>query len=804
MGSLLCYIHLGRKRRNRWLCHMLILSIFAGLGFFRMDMEMRRVTAIQGMLPHSEQQIQLQGHIYKKEIKNDETIYYLNHVILYHEQQESTCRNTILYPSSDTYSIGTTIKATGTFIPLRGARNEGNYDEQKYYQSMNIDFKVQDAVITAYQAADIIGRISQRLYKLRTKIQQIYMQYLPGEESGVMSVIALGEKSNLDTEVKKLYQLAGLAHILAISGMHISVVGMGFYQILRKRGKGFILAGIVAWSMVFAYAWMSGMSVSAVRAVGMFGFMMMGGVLGEAYDSLTALEIVGGGGLLYHPYVFTSSGFLFSYGAVIGVMTVAIPLHKAYDRYCRQRRQYYYHNHREVPRIVGVREKIVDAFIMGTGIQLATLPMVAYFYYELPVYVIFLNLLLLPLLGVLLGCGIIGGLLGTVVATMSIQCAEISVMIHGVLQMIFLPCHTILYLYECMSVLSLQLPYARVITGQPKLIQIIVYYVVLYVGVYRITRPSNGGEIISGITNNEHTITRDKRKRCTAGRNSRMLTAIMGSGILMLILFWPKSHPFEIDMLDVGQGDGIYLSSGDGMHYFIDGGSLDVSKVGEYRILPFLKKRGIRQIDYWFVSHCDADHVSGLIEALECGYDIDTIVFSDKVVNCENYRSILQCAKATGTRVCYMTVGDSVKTKSSDMTCVYPGEDFVSEDANEASLVLMYTRGDFVGVFTGDTGSEQELEMVKRDAFSVDKVDLLKAAHHGSKNSNALEFLAYCNPDTTIISAGEDNRYGHPSPETLERMEEIDSNIYNTIEGGQITLKEIKGQIDVSYWNMLE
>ena len=96
-----------------------------------------------------------------------------------------------------------------------------------------------------------------------------------------------------------------------------------------------------------------------------------------------------------------------------------------------------------------------------------------------------------------------------------------------------------------------------------------------------------------------------------------------------LCIFWPKAKDFEITFLDVGQGDGIYISAGDGTTYFIDGGSSNVNEVGRNRILPFLKAKGIQSIDYWFVSHMDKDHVSGLYEVLENGYTVENIVLSE-------------------------------------------------------------------------------------------------------------------------------------------------------------------------------
>ena len=130
--------------------------------------------------------------------------------------------------------------------------------------------------------------------------------------------------------------------------------------------------------------------------------------------------------------------------------------------------------------------------------------------------------------------------------------------------------------------------------------------------------------------------------------------------MLFLVLVWPQKKSFEIDFLDVGQGDGIYLCTGNGVAMFVDGGSTDIKNVGQYRILPFLKAKGVRKISCWFVSHTDADHISGLEEVLASGYPVERLLFAEAVKNKEKTKSLAKLAEKAGTVVQYMEAEETL------------------------------------------------------------------------------------------------------------------------------------------------
>ena len=681
-------------------------------------------------------QVSFQGEISKKEIKANQIIYYLQRVTLQNEYGQIVCPSLILYPESDENSIGTILKGTAKYQAFEPKRNQGNFDAQAFYLSKGVYGKLIYPQVETFTEPRY--GFLERLYQFKNNLVYVYERYLPGEEAGIMSAIALGEKGLLDLEAKELFQAAGIAHILAISGLHISVVGMFLYGFLRKRGICFLWAGIISATVVMAYGFMCGMGSSLVRAIIMYFILLLADVLGEAYDSLTGLALAAFLMVLYNPGLLKNSGVWFSFMAVAGVVTVGKKL--SVDFGGEEKRKW--------------RQSVG----MALGIQLFTLPLVALFYYEIPIYVMGVNLILLPMMGILLGTGLIGGVAGLWFPLVGKGLLEIA--------------HLVIFGYEWVAAVSLKLPGALQIVGAPALWKVVLYYMLL-----------------SGVCYGK-----DRIRLC----NGRIQRSIL-QGVLLCVplLFFvlPGKKDFEIDVLDVGQGDGTFVQSDKGTTFFVDGGSSDEKQVGKYRILPFLKYRGVRRIDYWFVSHTDEDHISGVTEVLERGYPVGNLVFSNYVIKNQAYRELRDLAQKNGTKVRFMSPNDVCMSKTWRWTCLAPAE--VEEETNADSMVLLFEQvekqGDrvFRGLFTGDMGIEQEMELVNR--LKLQSVDYLKVAHHGSKNSTGKEFLEAIQPKIATISCGTDNFYGHPHTETLKRLKEVGTSLYRTDLGGQIRIDAKEG-----------
>lgn len=672
----------------------------------------------------------LRGRVYHKEVKNDQYVYYLKDVVI--TTQSGSYNNCGVYLILDSDNIPNTsiIKASGNIHLFNSARNEGNFDELKYYNSLGLCCKIKNAKIIDYSVNALFK--NDYLYKARKLISKVYEYNLPGEENAIMSSIAIGDKSDMDSETKKIFALAGIIHILAISGLHISFVGSFIFKLIRKCGLGFGLSCAISSGFIIAYTIMAGASISAIRAMVMYLIYMLAQLTGEAYDTLTGLAVSALYLVISNPAVVFNLGFIFSYSAVLGVNSIAVPLVKQYEQEVSKDKNSH-----------SIKVALIKSFYTSFGITLFTLPVVAYSYFQIPLYSVGLNLLLLPLVPFLLGSGLIGGFMGCVSKMMG--------------QVLLKPAHIFIYLLEMIADKSSNLPSANIVTGRPSIGLIIGYELTLFI------------------------IIRNKKPIETK------LRVIMSIILVIIFVALDRGYArFEIDVLDVGQGDGTFIMSQEGTTFFIDGGSSNINGVGEYCIEPFLKSRGIKKIDYWFITHADDDHISGLMELLG-EYKIKNIVFSDKVVASDNYKKIVELARLSDIKVCYMKQGDSCGDKSIKFTCIYPFSDSVSDDPNSMSLTLyMREAGGFSGLFTGDIGKPEEMAIINR--YSGLKVDYLKVAHHGSKNSSDEEFIRLISPKIASISCSQKNVYGHPSKEAIEVLESNCTKVYYTKDSGQLSI----------------
>ena len=766
------------------------------------------------------QSVRLAGKINRVEEKTNCFYYYLTDCSVEQSDHLMPCNDVLAYVSSDDYSVGQILILQGTISLFDEATNEGQFDSRAFYRSQKIDFGVW---------VDSVERVEGKSDRFRVWLSRVRVELgIPlsryADDDGVLSAMLLGDKTSLDSEIRSLYQKSGIAHVLAISGLHISLLGMALYRLLRHRcGLTYLWAGIVAASFLVAYTLMTGNAVSARRATGMLIVYLVADLLGRSYDMLSALSLIVILLLWENPFLVTNSGFQFSVAAVVGIgvgQGVLVPRVGSWKVvYGRRKKQ------DDVVRCDAAKcdvakrdatkcdatkcdaekcdaerirmqnlvdwmkrrmDKCLPGMMISLSIQFFTLPLVAYYYYEIPVYAILLNIPVLALIPYVLGLAVFGSLTGQIAFLQPLSFALCRV------------CGWVLHGYRWLCDASLLLPGARMITGKPSEVRVVVYYGLLGAFYY---------VLWCGMK-------KKQRQMCTKGaqaENQEWIRSWFGFGlglvlVLLLTFLFVRGKPeFELDILDVGQGDAIYLCASDGTNFMIDGGSTDVKKVGTYRILPFLKAKAIRKVDYWFVSHTDEDHISGLVEVMESGYAVGTLVLAEAQKEDEKAYRLAELAQKNGIRVCYMKAGDVLGTRKEDVVnernraetfrieCLYPTNNNDSEDVNDRCLVLYYEDENFSAFFGGDISSEVEEQLVS--AGKCRQTDVLKASHHGSKYSNSDVLLHALHPRLTIASAGKKNRYGHPSPEAIARVGESGSAFYSTIDYGRIRVRFVDGEM---------
>lgn len=663
--------------------------------------------------------VNISGKVYKQEIKNEKLLLYLNETILYQNSSHIKANHIIVYTDQFTQiPNGYKILVKGKAKKFLKASNLGQFNVYLYYKSLNIDFSVVTENITVLEKKENL--ITNTLYNIRNSLGNNFDLITKKDtENATFKAMLLGDSSEFTGDIKDLYQKGGILHIVCISGTHIGIVGMFLFVLLRRCGTDFRLSCLICIVIVILYGIMTGFGVSAYRAVIMFTIGMLAKIIGRTYDLLSALALASILILIENPYFIMNLGFLLSFGAVLGIGVVAPVINKVFE----------------------VKSRIAKDFLTSVSVTIVTLPILLYFYYEFPIYSIFLNLIVIPISSIVLVSGILGCL-----------CAEFSIFLGGFMLGIG---SYILKLYELLCTFSLKLPYSSIIIGKPSVIQIIIYYGILFILLYGL-------------------------KKWT----QKYLSFLFLVMIAVIAIRLPQG--FWVTFLDVGQGDGIVIHAKNNTTYMIDGGSSNVNEVGKYRILPFLKAKGIRKLNYSVLTHPDGDHTSGIIELIKSGYPIDSLVLPEIGIEDEAYKELEQLAIDEGIQLLYLHKGSIIRDEQLQMECLHPYKEYLPKSQNDYSIVLSLQYDGLNMLFTGDLetkGENEVMELLKED------YDILKVAHHGSKNSTSSAFLKKLRAEYAIISCGENNRYGHPHEELLERLKDNDMHILTTGREGAITIE---------------
>ena len=850
------------------------------------------------------QELLIAGQVYQK----DETSIYLKSVVIYDSNapgqsagvsgQGIPCAENFICEMQGEADIplGRTVAVQGIFAPYSHATNPGEFDAAVYYRTLSVGGKLRKAQMKA--CGEDWWPVRNGLYELKCLLKERLYRIFPGKEAAVMSALLLGDKKDLDSELKDLYKRNGILHILSISSLHITIIGMTVYRLLRRIGLPISPAAVGGSVLLLLYGGMTGFSVSACRAIGMYLIRMFGEVAGRTYDMLTALGVMGAVMVAWNPYYLQSSGFLLSFSSVLGLGVVSPvlalspgrnpsasagrakkppgktskPTGGSLTERLRGNPLRIQGNPLQVQgnplqvqgrlfqaqgQSLGIREAaggmgaalwegcrglgrgLLQSAMASLSITLTTLPIQLWFYYEVPVYSVFLNLFVLPLMKPMM----ITGLLAMLVPGL------------GVLGGID---YIILQSYEFVCGCFDRLPFHTWNPGCPKVWQIAAYYVLLAGVVLLRSRRKRKEEAAErmGLTGDWGQRKEDGRPG-TVGKRMGGVPGMAGNGkkaylpepdgavvgraggragrmrrwpvepcalAAAVLLFALRPAPENsVTFLDVGQGDCILVRTASGENFLFDCGSSSRSGVGKYLLLPYLKHEGIRNIDAVFLSHPDADHVNGAVELFEMGGE-NNITVGQLLLPAiredarqeqlgELVAAAEQASQSSPVPVGYLRAGMSFGCGSADFTCLHPGEGLGTEDVNAYSecfyVEFWESAGDVQGregkapewtlLLTGDVQNEGEAALQKElDARDIRDVSVLKAAHHGSKNSTPKELLERLSPRLTVISSGRNNRYGHPHAELLERLEESGTVIAQTARYGAIMVDFAHGGVRVS------
>ena len=572
---------------------------------------------------------------------------------------------------------------------------------------------------------------------------------LSGGPAGLLNGILLGEKRGVPDPVRTAFTRAGVNHVLAVSGLHVGLIAAVVFFGFGAVGCG---RKTTAWATVCAvllYALVTGLPPSVVRASMMCAITIwgrLGKTQGEGLNSLGLAALVI---LIFRPQDLFDVGFQLSFSATGGILIFYRPI-----RGC-------------LPGggAGGIGHWVWAPLAVSVAAQVGTLPFVLTYFGLLSVVSILANLVVVPLMAAAVALG----LLGVIVYHVSSPVAALLnganwVVLKGAIQAagwfaapswaaveIQSPGWTVTGLYLCAALLIL-----------PE------------------TRSGPWG-----------------RRLVLAGLSLANLWVWSG--------LWQRPADLRILILDVGQGDGIFLRFPNGRTLLVDSGlrapNIDM---GERVLIPFLKAAGVNRIDAVVASHPHSDHIGGfvtLLERMEIGWYLDAGQFYDSWTA----RRIRALISEKGIRYAAIEAGDRLGGLGGvDAVVLHPTPDYVSRHGpaplglNNGSVVIRLAYGGSAVLLTGDIEHETDPDLLRwGDRL---RAQVLKAAHHGSGTSSTAAFLGAVRPDLVAISCGVRNRFRHPSRAVIQRYKAMGISVYRTDEMGAVEIRIDGKGIDARGW----
>ncbi len=702
---------------------------------------------------------------------------------------------------------GLYIHVTGCVEEIQGRTNPGGVDMEEYYAGKGIRYQLESPEYTLTK--DRENRLVNGLYHIRLKMGERLDQAFDEEEAGILKTMLLGDKSSLSSEVMTLYQRCGIVHILAISGLHVMLLAgvlEWLLQMLRVRKNISVCITIIFATL---YGVLTGMSEATLRAVIMLIIMRIAFLFGRTSDMPTSMMEALLVMLILNPDSLLSTGLLMSFMAVLGVLTGNVIGGYLFDR----------SSFEGLPSMWKMRFKtFFKGLLISASINIWMCPLIMRSYYEVPILSLLLNIIVIPLLTVVVACGFIVMLLGNI--------AVPAIWI----------CEKLLWLYKSLCQVVLKIPGAVFPTGHLEIWQLILTYLVFGAAMIG---------IVYVLENHLYVVTQKLGKKWRAKAFTLVMIIFTGLsfGTMGMVKLGNEIAP-HIDFLDVGQGDCSIIHEGYSVfdnsntvndsfisknkflsknrNYIVDSGSTSYDSVGQYTLIPALKYYGMTHIRCIFISHMDEDHMNAVTYLLEnrdlYGFTIDFLAVAEATEVDENYGELLSVLGET--ELIELGAGDVV---DGSFQVLYPFKGCEPGSGNDHSLVLDMRFRDVEVLYTGDISSEVEHQIVEKyqegipffkeedlegsivkkessvpKEFSASKesslreeeveMKILKCPHHGSRYSSSTEFLRWYAPDLIVISCGENNTYGHPHRETLERIRENDIKFLRTDQSGAVKI----------------
>lgn len=561
-----------------------------------------------------------------------------------------------------------------------------------------------------------------------TRIDELFPESAP-----LARALVLGDRSMIGEELRESLNATGTAHLIAISGLHVTVLAMAMALLM-----GLFLprrwANLLTLVPLLLYGALIGFNAPFVRAVIMFAIFSFGPIAGMPSDPVTRLCAAMLVWLTVHPLSLADAGFVLSFSASAGILLLMPPLMRLFriDRLTKARVQW--HSWRRAPRQLAIY--LGSLLCASLAAQLATLPAVTALFGAQSVVSLPFNLVCVPL------C-----MAGYVLTAISLA---ISGLLLPAGRMLARPADALLALLMRLPRLSRALPVTAIHIGRYPTLLIFAHGVV-------------------ALAASELSAIKPNRRRYI----SMTLVGVAGLTALWHLM---GAMPFSVTVLDAGQANCAILTTS-GRTYVFDAGDT-YTPAADYLNATCLHLNGV------FLSHPHEDHAGGLFDLLTT-FRPDAIYVPAGWFECTNIAksiaSAVEQARALEIPIVELRAGETLSLSPEAALTVYnPSGDAVPDEVNDLSMVLGVESGGHAALFTGDLTMNGEPTMLP-------DCDVLHVPHHGADNAASAAMLKAVSPEYAVISVGENN-YGHPGDEALSRLEDSGAEVLRTDVSGAITL----------------
>jgi len=694
-------------------------------------------------------------------------------------------------------------------------RDEGAFERRAYLAQQNIE------LLATLRAPELIERIGSPtpsigtiLAKARRRLRDEIDELFAGtpQVAGVLRAMLLGDRSFVDRAEAADFQKTGVFHVLVVAGLHVGALAFALYWVGRKLRLSRVWTMLFTLTMLGAYVAVVEQRAPVLRAAMMAAMLVLGGFFFRRLELLNSAALAAVILLAAKPLALRDSSFQLTFVAIGCIAGLALPwLEKTVQPYVRALRGW-----RDVTRdaahepratqfridlrsltqwlfgrlplrlgkpagdaVVGglsLTFRVWELLVLTVALQTGMLPLMARDFHRIPLSAPIVNLAAVPLTGVVvplgfltLACGLISPTAGKLLA------ASLAWLTALLLQIVQWFAHFRGWSYR--------------IPGPPFwLILLFFTAAILLAAEMRLKHPL--------------------KRTMLWGLCMTFIACALTIAIYPFGEKWTKGK-LELTVLDVGQGDSLFVVSPGGKTLLIDGGGAfggfpgheehNGVDPGEEAVSPYLWSRGFQKLDVVALTHAHQDHLGGVFAILE-NFRVGRL-WIGREVSSPALATLEELARDQKIPIEHELRGQSFRWDGIDGEFLWPEivpEEVAPSAKNNDSLVLHLRYGSRSFLLPGDAEKQVEREILSENSVEAVRSDVLKIGHHGSKNSTTTEFLAAVQPHFGIISAGEDNLYGHPSPELLERLENAGVRILRTDRDGAVHVLTDSARLEIT------